>query len=133
MLVPIRCSLNQVDLLWDGLGCTVGNFPCRYLGLPLCLRKPTAVQFQKIVDGFAKKLPSWRAASMDKAGCLALALPVLCAMHIYAMITLDVPSKVITSMIKICKDSHGLGVQTREVDSVRWLGAPCVLQSGRVD
>lgn len=70
---------------------------------------------------------------MDKVGRLVLVLSVLCAMHIHAMMALDVPSKVITSVIKICKGSSGLGVQTREVGSVRWLGALCVLRSGRVD
>lgn len=60
---------------------------------------------------------------MDKDLRLVLVLSVLCAMHIHAMIARDVPSKVITSVIKILKGSCGLGVQTREVDIVLCLGA----------
>lgn len=103
VLLPIRCSPDQVDLLRDGLRCTVGNFPCRYLGLPLCLRKPIAMHFQEIVDGIANKLPTWKAASMDKARRLVIVLSVLCVTPIHAMMALDVPPKVITSVIKICR------------------------------
>jgi hypothetical protein len=43
-LHPIRCTEAQVELACEVLGCVVAPFPCRYLGLPLGLRKPTATQ-----------------------------------------------------------------------------------------
>jgi hypothetical protein len=41
-LHPIRCSPEQVELARGILGCEVASFPCRYLGLPPCIRKATA-------------------------------------------------------------------------------------------
>lgn len=54
MAIPIRCTEDQVDLIRDGMGCLIGAFPCKYLGLPLTIRKLTAAQFQGIIDSMTK-------------------------------------------------------------------------------
>ncbi|KAM0928055.1 hypothetical protein ACQ4PT_002243 [Festuca glaucescens] len=38
---PIRCSPQQIELAHAILRCEVAAWPCKYLGLPLGLRKPT--------------------------------------------------------------------------------------------
>lgn len=86
-----------------GLGCPVGSFPCRYLGIPLSIRKLTPEQFQGVLDAITRKLPTWRASSMDKAGHLASVQSVLCAMPIHAMMALDLPPQVIASLNKMCR------------------------------
>jgi hypothetical protein len=40
VVVPIQCSEEDIALVSGELSCTVSNFPCTYLGLPLTLRKP---------------------------------------------------------------------------------------------
>jgi hypothetical protein len=37
----------------------VAVWPCKYLGLPLGLRKPTAAQLQPVVDSAANRLQPW--------------------------------------------------------------------------
>jgi hypothetical protein len=53
---PIRCSLEQVEMSRGILGCEVASFPCKYLGLPLCIRKVTAAQPQPVVDNAIRQL-----------------------------------------------------------------------------
>lgn len=52
--LPIRCADEQVELVTSVLGCPLGSFPCRYLGLSLSNRKQTVGQFQDIVEGLLK-------------------------------------------------------------------------------
>lgn len=81
----ITCSIEQEDLIRTGIGCPIGGFPCRYLGLPLSIRKPSTTQFQeiKIMDRIAKKLPPWQAANMDKSAPLILVHSILCHANSY--------------------------------------------------
>lgn len=44
---PIRCSPQQLRLIADELQCPSVDFPCKYLGLPLSLRKPTKTTFNR--------------------------------------------------------------------------------------
>lgn len=83
------------------LGCSIGSFPCKYLGLPLNIRKLAAPQFQYLSDQLANKLPTWRGTSLPKSGRLMLAQLVLCAIPIHALMALDLPPKTILALEKI--------------------------------
>lgn len=89
MFIPIQCSTTQKLMTSDLLGCTIGSFPCKYLGLPLSIRKLTTPQFQYLVDQLASKLPTWRGASPLKSGRLLLVQSVLCAIPIHALMALN--------------------------------------------
>ncbi|KAM0890233.1 hypothetical protein ACQ4PT_027174 [Festuca glaucescens] len=65
---PIRCSPEQVELARSILQCAVVDWPCKYLGLPLGLRKPTVAQLQPVVESAAKRLPPWCARLMNRGG-----------------------------------------------------------------
>uniref|UniRef100_A0A8R7V443 Reverse transcriptase domain-containing protein n=2 Tax=Triticum urartu TaxID=4572 RepID=A0A8R7V443_TRIUA len=58
--LPIRCTQEQMVEVTSALGCSLGGFPMRYLGLPLT-RKQSTVQLQGLVDHIAACLPTWRA------------------------------------------------------------------------
>lgn len=45
MMVPVNVSKSKLDILARTLGCSKGNLPFTYLGLPLCLTKPTIIDF----------------------------------------------------------------------------------------
>ena len=101
--LPIRCSEEDLTQVCGALGCAASAFPCKYLGLPLALRKPTPAQLQYLVDQMANCLPKWKAALMPKSGRLTLVQLVLCAMPIHAMMALDLPMKTIAAMNKVCR------------------------------
>ena len=75
----IRCSDDQKILVGQSLGFLFSHFPCKYLGLPLTIRKQTSAQLQYLVDQLARRLPTWRGSAMPKSGRLLLVQAVLCA------------------------------------------------------
>ena len=77
------------------------NFPCKYLGLPLSLRKLTKEQFQPIIDRITDQLPSWKADLMTRAGRVVQVQCVLIAMLIYLAMAIDLPPWAIKAIDKI--------------------------------
>jgi mannosylglycoprotein endo-beta-mannosidase len=102
-LHPIRCSPEQVELARGILGCEVAPFPCKYLGLPLSIRKVTAAQLQPVVDNAVKRLQPWCAKLMNRGGRTILVQTTLSAMIVHAMMSLDVPPKALEAFTKICR------------------------------
>lgn len=100
---PIRCSSETMQRVEQILGCPHDTFPCKYLGLPLTIRKQSVAQMRGLVDQLAGCLPRWKASSMPKSGRLVLVQSVLCAIPVHAMLALDLPMKTISTMNKICR------------------------------
>lgn len=71
--------------------CDLASFPCRYLGLPLSLRRLTATDLQPILDRIVDALSGWKVALMATSGKLMVVTAVLTAIPIYLLIALDVP------------------------------------------
>jgi hypothetical protein len=67
-VLPIRCSDAELAVVQNLLPCALADFPCKYLGLPLSLKKLTKKQVQPIIDRIADQLPGWKADLMTKAG-----------------------------------------------------------------
>jgi hypothetical protein len=65
---PIGCGVQDLDLLQNMMPCEVAEFPCRYLGLPLTLKKLTKAQVQPIIDKIANQLHGRKADLLTKAG-----------------------------------------------------------------
>lgn len=78
--------------------CWLPNFPCTYLGLLLGVRKSLVAQFQVQVDKVGQKLVSWRAPMLTNGGRLTAVKLTLCAIPVYAMLSLDIPVKVIANI-----------------------------------
>jgi hypothetical protein len=66
--IPIRCSQDIIDRIAPALPCLIGQFSCRYLGLPLSLSKPTRAEVQPLIDKLARKLPFWKARLLTREG-----------------------------------------------------------------
>lgn len=97
---PIHCSEAELALTSEFLGCDVKDFPCTYLGLPLCLGKPTKAVFQSLIDKVAGYFPGWKAPLLNRAGRLILVKVVLTATSIHHLIALDLPKWVIKAIDK---------------------------------
>ena len=94
---------EERDLVVSILGCPAATLPCRYLGLPLTLRKPTAAQLQDLVDKVGDALPLWKASLLPKSSRMLLIHSVLCAIPVHSMLALDIPAKTISALSKICR------------------------------
>jgi len=52
-VLPIQCSEDDLSVVQSHLPCEVQNFPCKYLGIPLSIKKLTQSQLQPIIDRVA--------------------------------------------------------------------------------
>jgi hypothetical protein len=100
---PIRCTPEQVVLARDILGCEVGSLPFQYLGLPLGIRKVSAVQLQPVVDNAMKRVQPWCAKLMNRGGWAILVQSTLSSMLVHALMSLDIPLETLEAFTKICR------------------------------
>lgn len=114
-VLPIRCSDHEIEVVQQQLPCELSNFPCKYLGLPLSLKRLTRQQIQPIIDRIAGQLPGWKADLMTRAGRKVHVQFVLTAMLIYLAMAIDFPQWALKEVEKIqrgylwrgCKEAHG--------------------------
>jgi hypothetical protein len=67
-VVPIMYDAKIIDAAKELLSCEFVEFPCRYLGLPLSIKKLTRSQIQGIIDRVVLSLLGWMAELMNMAG-----------------------------------------------------------------
>jgi len=67
-VLPIHCAKENLALIQNMLPCEMLDFPCKYLGLPLTIKKLTKEQVQPIINRIADQLPGWKADLMTRAG-----------------------------------------------------------------
>lgn len=102
-VIPIQCTDEQVREFKRHLQCQVANFPCKYLGLPLAIRRLTKEDLQPILDQISDMLPGWKAPLMARAGRLVLVRAVLTAVPIYTLMALEIPKWAIKAIEKIIR------------------------------
>ena len=49
-ITPIRCDGIQIQGLAQQIGIPITSFPCKYLGMPLSIRKLTKAEWQFLLD-----------------------------------------------------------------------------------
>ncbi|WVZ58597.1 LOW QUALITY PROTEIN: hypothetical protein U9M48_008854 [Paspalum notatum var. saurae] len=86
---PIHCPADALALTAGTLSCEIKDFPCTYLGLPLCVRKPTKDMLLPLIDKVADYLTGWKASLMNMAGHLIMVRVVLTATTIHHLIAID--------------------------------------------
>lgn len=64
-VTPIRCNDLDIQLISDCLQCNMSVFPCKYLGLPLTLRKPCRTDFQPLLDLVVNRLQAWQTSMLS--------------------------------------------------------------------
>jgi hypothetical protein len=100
-VLPIRCGNTEMSLVQELLPCALMDFPCKYLGLPLSLKKLTKEHIQPIIDKIADQLPGWKGDLMTRAGRRIQVQFVLTAMLIYLVMAIDFPPWAIKAVDKL--------------------------------
>jgi len=101
---PIHCSDDVLAEVMDHFPCEIQNFPCKYLGLPLSLKKLTRAQLQPLIEKVAGRLPGWKADLMSRAGRATYVQSVLTSILIYYAIALDLPPWCLKAVEKFCRN-----------------------------
>jgi hypothetical protein len=65
---PIQCAQTDLDLIHENLPCRIEEFPIKYLGLPLSIKKLSKVQLQPLIDRLVDLLPGWKVDLMTRPG-----------------------------------------------------------------
>jgi hypothetical protein len=97
---PIQCSHDEMLLTAEILSCTVKDFPCSYLGLPLSIHKPTKEVLLPLIDKVVGRLPRWKASLMNRVVHLVMVRVVLTTTPIYSMMDMDLLKWVLKAIDK---------------------------------
>jgi hypothetical protein len=100
-IIPIWCVENIVDEISNMMPCTMAEFPCTYLGLPISNKKLHKANLMPWIEKIADKLPGWKVALMNKACRATLVRFVLSAIPIYRLIAINVPKRLLILVNKI--------------------------------
>ena len=102
MMVPLNISDERLHILAQTIGCSKGSLPFTYLGLPLCLAKPSVADFWPLVSKIERRLSSI-SSFLSEAGILQMTNAVLTALPTYTMCTFLLPKTVIQQIDKFRK------------------------------
>jgi hypothetical protein len=74
-VLPIRCEDQDLEVIRQQLSYAIADFPCKYLGLPLALKKLKKEYMQSIIDPMTDQLSGWKAdlLSEKKVTCAVCA------------------------------------------------------------
>jgi hypothetical protein len=67
-IILIRCDDMNLEAVLPAFPCQTGNFPVKYLGLPLSPKRLNKIDWQPLLDVLAIKLASWRTAMLTEGG-----------------------------------------------------------------
>jgi hypothetical protein len=62
----IKCSTIDIETIQEHLPCGIEDFPLKYLGMPLSLKKLTKSQLQPFIDCLKDLLPGWKSDLMSR-------------------------------------------------------------------
>jgi len=79
-------------------GCQLGNYPFRYLGIPMHFKKLRNSDWNGIVERFEKKLSSWKGNHLSVGGRLVLINSVLTSLVMYMLSFFEVPREVLEKL-----------------------------------
>lgn len=82
-IFPIRCSEVDLDNVLLSFPGNKKSFPCKYLGIPLHIRKLRKVDLQPLVDKVGSRIPGWKGRFFTSAGREVLVKSALTATPIY--------------------------------------------------
>jgi hypothetical protein len=102
-VLPIRCGDHELEVVQHKLPCALAEFPYKYLGLPLSLKKLKREHLQPIIDRMADQLPGWKDDLLTRAGRKVHVQFVLTSMLIYIAMAVDLPQWAHKAMDKICR------------------------------
>lgn len=102
-ITPIFGAEHTRQEVVDILGCQVHDFPIRYLGLPLGVKRIPKAQVHSIVEAVARNLPPCHGSLMAKSGRLVWIKSMLRAVPIYSMMADSLPLWARKEIDAICR------------------------------
>ena len=92
-----RNSLKK-SIYIELFGCNAGQFPFRYLGIPMHHRQLRNIDWRKVEEHFEKKLTCWKAKHLSYGGRLVLLNSVLSSLPMFMMSFFEIPKGVLKKL-----------------------------------
>jgi len=120
-MVPINVANDRLQMLARTFGCEPGVLPFTYLGLPLSLTKPRAIDFSPLVNKCERRLAA-TSIFLNQAGRLEVTNSILTSMPTFCMSTFLLQKKVIEQIDKFRKLClwRGADFNARQRPKVAW-------------
>jgi hypothetical protein len=100
---PIRCDPSHLELAAHFFLCAMVDFPLRYLGIPLSVMTLPRGVWQRLINGMADMLLTWKERLMHKSSRLTLINSTLAVVPVHMAISLELPAWVRKAMVKIMR------------------------------
>jgi hypothetical protein len=84
-LIPLCLEEEETIFFAEILGCVVGNFPIKYLGIPLHYEKLIREDIQPLIDKILKTIAGWRGKLLSYATRLNFIKACLASIPIYLL------------------------------------------------
>jgi hypothetical protein len=124
-MAPIRCTSDQILVAAYAFPCQVMDFPIKYLGLPLSVKKLSRSVLQPLADKVVDKLPTWQGKLMHRSGRMVLIKTTMSSIPVYMSISIELPPWLLKCLIKLIKSFLWSGI-----DEVQ--GGKCLVAWSRV-
>jgi hypothetical protein len=108
-IFPICCDEQHLQEILDVFLARTGSFPCRYLGLPLHIKKLRKLDYLPLLEKVGGKLPGWKGKLMTKAARAQLIKSVLTSIFSYHAMVFPLPKRLIRKVDKLHKNFYWKG------------------------
>ncbi|GKV45171.1 hypothetical protein SLEP1_g52281 [Rubroshorea leprosula] len=103
------------------LCCKEGEFPFKYLGIPIGGNHRKLAMWQPLVDSFKKKLASWKGRHLSFGGRITLINSVLSSLPVFMMSAYQIPKGILYTLDKIRRCFFwGGGEELKKTNWVKW-------------
>ena len=119
-LIPVG-EIDNVEEMAVELGCRIGSFPVKYLGLPLGARHKALPMWDGVEERLRRRLARWKRQYLSKGGRITLIKSTLVSIPIYQMSIFRMPKSVVKRLEKLQRDFlWGGGNTGRKIHLVNW-------------
>ena len=105
--MPIQCPPELRDSTSNHILCPIGEFPAKYLGLPLVVKSLTRADWQPMLDQVRHYFPAWQRGMIHHPGRLILVQSVISARPLHHLMVMDAPAWVFEEINSGCDCSFG--------------------------
>ncbi|KAK1321991.1 putative ribonuclease H protein [Acorus calamus] len=122
VLLPINVGDQGAHSLASIIGCTVGEFPCKHLGLPLVKKRLRKPDWMSLVERLGKRLSGWKRKHLSYGGRVTLLQAVLTNLPVVFLSIFKLP-KGVAHMIDVIRRRflwNGTDTQIQRPYLVNW-------------
>jgi hypothetical protein len=84
-LIPLGLEPEELEALANILECTIGEFPIKYLGIPLHYDKLRRADLQPLIDKILRRIAGWRGKLLSYASRVLMIRTCLASIPVYLL------------------------------------------------